>query len=210
MSNKEETEEMSVPDCDERPTRRKKTKKKHLVNLTPVNKIIVEYNDYGIPVGEGATELKSYIGVVVRDNVSIFYDNWRHVPLEIEEKLWDHILSKFVLDMRSKKYVLQSMGTSLRNFRSALNTNFIQPNKDHRNQLKLPPKEYPIITKSKWKEFVDKMLGAKFQEQSQKRKQLRAKIKYNHRLGSSGYSGLLYRKKSEFGVSVKEIDCSQL
>lgn len=155
-----------MPDCDERPTRREKTKKKHLMKLTPDNKIIVEYNDYGIPVGEGATELRSYIGVVVRDNVSIFYDNWRRVPLAIEEKLWDHIL--FVLDMRSKKYVLQYMGTSLRNFRSALNTDFIQPNKDPRNQLKLPPKEYPRITKSKWKEFVDKMLGAKFQEKAKK------------------------------------------
>ena len=71
--------------------------------------------------------------------------------------------SKFVLDMRSKKYVLRTMGTSLRNFRSALNTDFIQPNKDHRNKLKLPPREYPRITKSEWKEFIDRMLGTEFQ-----------------------------------------------
>ena len=55
------------------------------------------------------------------------------------------------------------MGMSLRNFRSALNTNFIQPNKDHRNKLKLPPREYPRITKLEWKEFVDRMLGTEFQ-----------------------------------------------
>ena len=52
-----------------------KTKKKHLMKLTPDNKIIVEYNDYGIPNEEGANELWSYISVVVRDNVSILYDN---------------------------------------------------------------------------------------------------------------------------------------
>ena len=62
------------------------------MKLTPDNKIIVEYNDYGIPVGEGGTELRSYIGVVVRDNVSILYDDWRRVPLAIKEKLWDHAL----------------------------------------------------------------------------------------------------------------------
>ena len=56
--------------------------------------------------------------------------------------------SKFVLDMRSKNYVLMSMGTSLRKFRLALNIEFIQLNKDHRNKLKLPPREYPRITKS--------------------------------------------------------------
>ena len=59
--------------------------------------------------------------------------------------------------------MLQTMGTSLRNFISTLNTKFIQPNKDHRNKLKLPPREYPRITKSEWWEFVDRMLGVEFQ-----------------------------------------------
>ena len=62
------------------------------MKLTPDNKIIVEYNDYGIPIGEGGIELRSYIGVVVRDNISILYDYWRRVPLEIKEILWDHVL----------------------------------------------------------------------------------------------------------------------
>ena len=92
MSDKEENKEMSVPECNERPTRWKKTKKKNLMKLTPDNKTIVEYNDYRIPVREGGTELRSYIGVVVRDNVSILYDDWRRVPPEIKEKLWDHVL----------------------------------------------------------------------------------------------------------------------
>ncbi|KAL9462587.1 hypothetical protein AB3S75_000563 [Citrus x aurantiifolia] len=54
------------------------------------------------------------------------------------------------------------------------------------------------------------MLGTKFQEKSQKGKQLREKIKYNNRLGSSGYGGLLYQKKAKLGVSIKEINRSQL
>ena len=71
---------MSVPECDEKSTRRKKTKRKHLIKLTPDNKIIVDYNNYGLPVGESITKLRLYIGVVVRDNASILYDDWRHVP----------------------------------------------------------------------------------------------------------------------------------
>ena len=62
------------------------------MKLTPDNKIIVKYNDYGNPVGEGGAKLRSYIGVVVKDNVSILYDDWRHVHLEIKEKIWDHVL----------------------------------------------------------------------------------------------------------------------
>ena len=59
--------------------------------------------------------------------------------------------------------MLWTMGTSLRKSRSALNTEFIQPNKDLRNKLKLAPREHPKITKSEWKEFVDRMFGIKFQ-----------------------------------------------
>ena len=50
------------------------------------------------------------------------------------------------------------MGIALRNFRCALNTELIQPNKDNRSQLKLPSWEYPIIRKLEWKPFVDKVL----------------------------------------------------
>ncbi|KAL9462459.1 hypothetical protein AB3S75_000462 [Citrus x aurantiifolia] len=79
MPNKEENEETSVPECDEKLTRRKNTKRKHLMKLTPDNKIIINYNDYGLPVGESITKLRSYIGLVVMDNVSILYNDWRHV-----------------------------------------------------------------------------------------------------------------------------------
>ena len=46
------------------------------MKLSLDNKIIVEYDDYRIPVAERAIELRSYISVVIRDNVSILYDDW--------------------------------------------------------------------------------------------------------------------------------------
>ena len=76
---------------DGRPKRRKQTKKKHLLKRSVDDKVIVEYNQYGVPVGDGANDLRSYIGVLVRDSISILYDDWRRVPLEIKDKLWDHL-----------------------------------------------------------------------------------------------------------------------
>ena len=55
------------------------------------------------------------------------------------------------------------MGIALRNFRCTLNTEFIQPNKDNRSHLKLPPWEYPRIRKLEWKQFVYKVLGPEFE-----------------------------------------------
>ena len=47
--------------------------------------------------------------------------------------------TKFVLDIKSKKHVVQSMGIALRKFICTLNIEFIQPNKDNHSQLKLLP-----------------------------------------------------------------------
>ncbi|GAY53356.1 hypothetical protein CUMW_148690 [Citrus unshiu] len=52
-------------------------------------------------------------------------------------------------------------------------------------------------------------LRVHFQEKSKKAKDKRAKNVYNHRLGSTGYDGMLYRKKKESGVSEREIDRSE-
>ncbi|KDO43780.1 hypothetical protein CISIN_1g043991mg, partial [Citrus sinensis] len=141
MADIEEQNETKFSNLDGRPKRRKSVD----------HKVIVQYNHYGVPVGDGANDFRSYIGVLVRDNVSILYDDWQHVPLKIKDKLWDHLQTKFELDIRSKKHVVQSMGIALRNFSCALNTKFIQPNKDNRSQLKLPPWEYPKIRKLEWK-----------------------------------------------------------
>ncbi|XP_024046598.1 uncharacterized protein LOC112100952 [Citrus clementina] len=46
-------------------------------------------------------------------------------------------------------------------------------------------------------------------EKHKKAKDKRAKNVYNHRLGHTGYGGMLYRKKKESGVSEQEIDRSE-
>ncbi|GAY60797.1 hypothetical protein CUMW_204870, partial [Citrus unshiu] len=194
MDDIEEQNETKFSDFDGRPKRRKQTKKKHLLKRSTDDKVIMQYNQYGVPVVDGANDLRSYIGVLVRDNISILYDDWRRVPLEIKDKLWDYLQKKFELDIRSKKHVVQSIRIVLRNFICALNTEFIQPNKDNCSQLKLPPWEYPRIRKLEWKQFVDNVPGPEFEDKSNKAIKMREQIKYNHHLGSTGYSGMLHRK----------------
>ncbi|GAY59048.1 hypothetical protein CUMW_191590 [Citrus unshiu] len=151
MADIEEQNKTKFSDLDGRPKRRKQTKKKHLLKRSVDDKVIVQYNQYGVPVGEGANDLRSYIDVLVRDSISILYDDWRRAPLEIKDKLWDRLQ-------------VQSMGIALRNFKCTLNTKFIQPNKDNRSHLKLPPWEYPRIRKLEWKQFVYKVLGPEFEK----------------------------------------------
>ena len=91
MADIEEQNKINFSNLDGRPKRRKQTKKKHLLKRSADDKVIVQYNQYGVPIGDGANDLRSYIDVLVRDSISILYDDWRRVPLEIKDKLWDHL-----------------------------------------------------------------------------------------------------------------------
>ncbi|GAY65533.1 hypothetical protein CUMW_241860 [Citrus unshiu] len=53
------------------------------------------------------------------------------------------------------------------------------------------------------------MQNPSVKEKHKKAKDKRAKNVYNHRLGHTGYGGMLYRKKKESGVSEQEIDRSE-
>ncbi|KAH9717946.1 hypothetical protein KPL71_022033 [Citrus sinensis] len=186
--------EFTLPELDGRPRRRKQTKKKGLQKQEVSHEAAIEYNSYGVPVGKGRNDLRSYIGVIVRETISILLDDWRRVPLEMKETLWVHFQKKFKLSLKCKSQVLKWMGVASRNFRCELATEFVLPNKDDRKSLRLPPIEYPSIKKEDWKLFVDKVLSEQFQEKSKKAKDKRAKNVYNHRLGNTGYGGMLYRK----------------
>ena len=52
-------------------------------------KIDIQYNDDGEGVGEGYVQLVSYLGVLTQTMVSVYHIDWRVMPVELKEKLWD-------------------------------------------------------------------------------------------------------------------------
>ena len=58
-----------------RPRRRKQTNKKGLQKQEVSHEAAIEYNSYGVPVGKGRNDLRSYIGVIVRETISILLDD---------------------------------------------------------------------------------------------------------------------------------------
>ncbi|KAL9459871.1 hypothetical protein AB3S75_003137 [Citrus x aurantiifolia] len=70
---------------------------------TKKGKIVVQYNEMGVPAGDEATELASFIGVLARTSVSILYSDWRKVPLETKECLWKSVMGRFIVHPRSRK-----------------------------------------------------------------------------------------------------------
>ena len=55
---------------------------------TKVGKIVVRYTKRGVPYGPEAAELSTYIGVLARTSVPIVIRDWRLVPKDVKDMLW--------------------------------------------------------------------------------------------------------------------------
>lgn len=51
----------------------------------------VQFNAKGVPVGQAAIEMQSYIGVLARTKVPISVKDWREVDEEAKQKIWEQV-----------------------------------------------------------------------------------------------------------------------
>lgn len=77
----------------------------------------VRFNSDGQLVGEERHNVISTIGAVTKTLVSILFMDWRKVPKDLKEKIWEYIQSSFDVDDRFKRQCLQIGGSSFRSFR---------------------------------------------------------------------------------------------
>nr|KAJ0223907.1 hypothetical protein LSAT_V11C200076590 [Lactuca sativa] len=171
------------------------SKQRGLIYKAKANKVelVITYNKKGVPVGKEATKLSTFKGLVARTMVPITYASW------LEEK--------FVVDSKSRKQTLQSIGKKWRNFKHYLYAKFIKnQSKDPKVNLFKPPKDYPFIKKEDLKVFVSHKVSKKWEEKSTKAKNTRAHHKYNHHLSRKGYAGLINDIMQETGKTEEEID----
>ncbi|KAF1862584.1 hypothetical protein Lal_00014124 [Lupinus albus] len=84
------------------------------------NKLTVEWNARGQPLNNnGGNILVSYIGVVVRQNISIKLKHWSDDRLNaLNDIIWKDITATFDVDEEHKDYIMKSAGKALREFRT--------------------------------------------------------------------------------------------
>lgn len=179
-------------------------------NSNPLRRV-VKYNEKGQPVGPMSTQLFSYMGVLARTMVPLSYEHWRKVPNALKEKLWSFLEVKFVIESKSKKKLMGSVGMKWRTFKSYLTRTYIIPFKDQPQLLKHPPPKYSFIDQEDWDLFVQSRLTEQFQNFSNSQIERRSKHKLVHRLSRKGYVGLADEMKKNGHISsIEEVDRSLL
>ncbi|KAL0551859.1 hypothetical protein IC582_010948 [Cucumis melo] len=54
-------------------------------------KLLIQFNEHGQPVGATYKKMQSYIVVCVRQQIPITYNFWKEVPNELKDKIYDCI-----------------------------------------------------------------------------------------------------------------------
>ncbi|KAL4025739.1 hypothetical protein IC575_014144 [Cucumis melo] len=164
-------------------------------------KLPIQFNEHGQPVGATSKKMQSYIGVCVRQQIPITYNSWKEVPNELKDKIYDCISMSFDLQPNAKHSILMSASRKFRTFKTTLTQKYILPSKDQPSLLQFPPKIYSHINQEDWESFVDARLSEEWEDYSRIQRERRSKCVYNHHMSRKGYANLADELKITHDVS---------
>ncbi|KAA0063905.1 transposase [Cucumis melo var. makuwa] len=128
-------------------------------------KLPIQFNEHGQPVGATSKKMQSYIGVCVRQQIPIAYNSWKEVLNELKDKIYDCISMSFDLQPNAKHSILMSASRKFRTFKTTLTQKYILPSKDQPSLLQFPPKIYSHINQEDWESFVDARLSEEWEDE---------------------------------------------
>ncbi|KAL4027908.1 hypothetical protein IC575_011098 [Cucumis melo] len=98
-------------------------------------KLPIQFNEHGQPVGATSKKMQSYIGM------------------------------SFDLQPNAKHSILMSASRKFRTFKTTLTQKYILPSKDQPSLLQFPPKIYSHINQEDWESFVDARLSEEWEDE---------------------------------------------
>jgi hypothetical protein len=151
--------------------------------------VITELGPSGEPLQptEVIGKYSNQCGCLVKDRVSILYDDWREVPKGDKEWVWNEMKKRFLYpnnaDMvKAESHVYYLAGKALRNFKYMLN-------RDYLAKGKTPYVKYNMILPEVWEEFRRKRETPEARAKSEVFTRLAKKNEHHHHMGMIGYAG---------------------
>ncbi|GMN69747.1 hypothetical protein TIFTF001_038790 [Ficus carica] len=90
-------------------------------------RIQVTFDEKGQPEGKHGDELMSWIGVLAREHVPIWIQDWRSRDLDgLKEIIWKETVTSFIVEESFRNTCLKSCGEAARNFRYDLYKTFVE------------------------------------------------------------------------------------
>ncbi|KAA0035525.1 transposase [Cucumis melo var. makuwa] len=74
-------------------------------------KLPIQFNEHGQPVGATSKKMQSYIGVCVRQQIPITYNSWKEVSNELKDKIYDCISDELVATHKNEDILTDALGS---------------------------------------------------------------------------------------------------
>ncbi|GMN63491.1 hypothetical protein TIFTF001_032556 [Ficus carica] len=173
-------------------------------------RIPVTFDEKGQPEGKHGDELMSWIGVLAREHVPIWIQDWRSRDLDqVKDIIWKETVTSFTVDGSFRTACIKSCGEAARNFRHDLYKTFVEGFLKEESVWTRPQKvidNYPNIEEEDWVKFVQYRTSSQFQQLSDRGSEIRTNNEYSSRGGRDGYRKLDQEKFKKTGKYVKR-DC---
>ena len=157
-------------------------------------RIAVTFDPKGQPEGKHGDELMSWIGVLAREHVPIWIQDWRSHDLDhVKEIVWKETVTSFTVDESFRAACLSRCGEAARNFRYDLYKTFVEQHITDESVWKRPQRvieNYPNIEEEDWEKFINYRKSAQFQQLSDRGSEIRTNNEYASRGGRDGYRKL--------------------
>ncbi|KAJ0494212.1 hypothetical protein HanIR_Chr12g0594831 [Helianthus annuus] len=150
-------------------------------------KLPVEFNfDAMEVICENALSFMHECGYILRNNCSLQYKEWRHVPIEVRLPLRHKLTTLFQIDVENSKVckVIDSyLAKAWRGYKSKLHEDFKQIGglEDPTKAKTTPPSN---VSKEDWEYLCDMWSETKYKENAEKKVKARAQRKINSKNGS--------------------------
>ncbi|GMN35120.1 hypothetical protein TIFTF001_042171 [Ficus carica] len=168
------------------------------------------FDEKGQPEGKHGDELMSWIGVLAREHVPIWIQDWRSRDLDqVKDIIWKETVTSFTVDGSFRTACIKSCGEAARNFRHDLYKTFVEGFLKEESVWTRPQKvidNYPNIEEDDWVKFVQYRTSSQFQQLSDRGSEIRTNNEYSSRGGRDGYRKLDQEKFKKTGKYVKR-DC---
>ncbi|KAL2895294.1 Heat stress transcription factor A-3, partial [Bienertia sinuspersici] len=154
------------------------TRNLNMAKMRPGEKLKVDFNMNGQPIGDHRATLAKYCGALVKDplNAPLYeVEQFSQIPQENKDKMWQLVLDKFDIGldddqeeeerkkkyMQRRKFIMESLNKKYRNFRARLKSDYYDTEEMDEDRLK--KENMPnFVDKKDWEWLVNTLVLKNF------------------------------------------------
>ncbi|CAI9115282.1 OLC1v1016141C1 [Oldenlandia corymbosa var. corymbosa] len=158
--------------------------------------ISITTNELGQPVGPNAPKLISFLGTLARNGhmAPLTCVNWKAIPEENKENMWQEVQKTFEIDPTSKHWVIKNLSIKWKSWKSILKTkHYITHATD---EERLADRDERVLP-DQWAYLVSYWSSEEAEKRSARNKANRAKVKFGHATGTKSFARIREEQRAK-------------